>query len=520
MAATNQKLSQRIELTDPADNDFQHIVDVSDTTDSPEGSSKKVTWTNIKDKLFSFLKQKDVYETTYNGKQGQVATVGFDATSGNLGMKFQIMPTYTDIVGGNSVLTGGITHISGLTYRAWASKYVINNIVYNTFISDTVTLADGDAINPRFDTIAVQVDANEPPTATIEVIEGTPALNPLKPTINLQTQVELSFVSVAAAATFDPNVTLDQIYDENTGEPTEWDNLALQIGGDLAYTTDPFIGSNCIKLDPTSGGTTSWQKDAMYTFNSSESLLFAMKSGAVAEQNTQITIELNNSVSGQYYNINLILDNLINYGFDSSVTDWQVLTIPLSNFSTQFAPSEFDIIKFQFTNSPILFLDWIGIQGGLKTVEPTPPNNEPVLRTVKTTISAAQIKTANTTPIQIAPSGGIGTFLKPISVVAKFNYGTTPFSNEYYYFYYTGIANDVSTDVLDILFNEGDINVGSSSDFFSLLLPRQLFTSPPQAELAPRMRENLGIEFWTEADSSLTGDSTMDIYLTYEIVTL
>ena len=370
MAASNQKLSDRDFLIDPVNEDFIHCVKKSDTTDSPEGSSKKLTWATIKDTLFSFLKQRDVYESTYSGRLGQVATVALDSSSGNLGMKFQSMPTYTDIVGGNAIITGGISNIIGtLSYRVWASKFIVNNVVYTNYISDTVTLNNGDATNARFDSIVVEVDSSDPPNVTIDVVEGTPAANPLKPTINLQNQVELSFVDIPALATSDGNATLEPIYNENTGEPNEWDNIALQIGGDLAYTVDPFIGTLCTKFDPIVGGTTSWQKDSMHAFNIEESLVFAMKSETITEQNTQINIELNNSVDGHYYNINLVLDNLINYGFNSNVLDWQVLTIPLSDFGSQFSPIEYDIIKFKFSNAPILYLDYIGIQGGSVTVD-------------------------------------------------------------------------------------------------------------------------------------------------------
>ena len=85
MALQDQKLTERDSLTVASDNDLQHIVDVSDTTDSPEGTSKKITWSNIKDSLFSFLKLKDVYEDSYTGRLGQVVSVGLDNTSGEVG---------------------------------------------------------------------------------------------------------------------------------------------------------------------------------------------------------------------------------------------------------------------------------------------------------------------------------------------------------------------------------------------------------------------------------------------------
>ena len=42
-----EKLTQRTVTTSAADNDLMHIVDVSDTTDSPEGTSKQITKANF-----------------------------------------------------------------------------------------------------------------------------------------------------------------------------------------------------------------------------------------------------------------------------------------------------------------------------------------------------------------------------------------------------------------------------------------------------------------------------------------
>lgn len=42
-----EKLTNRTALTTPASGDLLHIVDISDTTDSPQGSSKKITFANL-----------------------------------------------------------------------------------------------------------------------------------------------------------------------------------------------------------------------------------------------------------------------------------------------------------------------------------------------------------------------------------------------------------------------------------------------------------------------------------------
>ena len=372
--AANQKLTDRTQLTEAADGDKIHIVDVSDTTDSPQGTSKFIEKSDLVDT--SFLGLTDVYETTYQEKEGLVPMVTFLNTEpATVGLKFQALPNYSDLLGGNAIINGGIQHISDLTYRVYASKYIVNNIVYNDFVSDTITLNDGDPTNDRFDSIVVDVTPGEPATITIAVVEGTPAASPLKPTINLLTQAEISFVQVDANATSDNRATSETIYDENADEPTEWDNTLLQIGGDLDYTTDPFTGTKCAQFTATASGTTKWQKDAMYNFDSAESIVFAMKSSTLSEQRSSIEIQLINSVSTEYYSINLTLSNIAQYGFNQYLTTWQVLQIPLSDFVSQFSPIEYDTISFKFVNTPELFLDFIGFQGGVN-----PPLGDNIVR--------------------------------------------------------------------------------------------------------------------------------------------
>jgi hypothetical protein len=63
----DQKITQRPELTSIASDDVLHVVDVSDVTDSPEGTSKKITRLNL---LFGYL-TKLIADNLYLGKNAK-----------------------------------------------------------------------------------------------------------------------------------------------------------------------------------------------------------------------------------------------------------------------------------------------------------------------------------------------------------------------------------------------------------------------------------------------------------------
>lgn len=49
------KLTDRTELTTPADGDLYVTTDVSDTTDAAAGTDKKITWSSIKAGLKTYF---------------------------------------------------------------------------------------------------------------------------------------------------------------------------------------------------------------------------------------------------------------------------------------------------------------------------------------------------------------------------------------------------------------------------------------------------------------------------------
>lgn len=322
-----------------------------------------------------FLSLIDVEDTTYSGKLGYAPIVSID----NAGfiepkLKLKKIPQFEDIFSGSTVLVGGVTHITGLTYRVWATSYIINNVHYGLPVSKTVTLEDG-GVDPRFDVFAIRYEPTSSITAPeIVVIEGTPSSTPVKPTVDLSKEVEVSFKLLLAGETSDPNVNIELVFNENTGESGEWNNILLLNGGDLTDTDDPYIGSSCFSVSQSSidnavDKRVSWKNNSNINFSEDKELVFALKTDSSWTKYSSLSIKLINSSDSKYRLLNLTPSVISKYGFDHTNSGWRLLSIKLSDFiALDLSQTTFDIIEFTLNNLPDTSIDWINFQGGLPEI--------------------------------------------------------------------------------------------------------------------------------------------------------
>ena len=411
MATDNQRLPEKNELLVADSQDKIHIVDVSDISAHPSGTSKWIKAENLgggganptdflslTDVLegsyvgqdgkvvvvaagggleftnqtpAQFLGLTDVGETTYEGFEGQVPAVTVDRTQEppTSNLEFTRLPTFEDLYGGNAIINGGVVlrSTTALIYNVWATSFVINNKYYSFGVNSDVTLTQGNATYDRIDVLAIEVDGNVKPfTATVVVLEGVPSANPVKPTVDLSNQVEVSFVNVAANQQTDPNAITDTIYDDNTGEPTEWDNVLTPTGANLNDGTDPKVGTVSMSFPAYTGtDVLTFKKDSLITFVPDESFIFYIKPSIRFNLKSKLTFKLINSATLGYWNITLSTANLTKYGFDlDGFADWQLVQIPLSEFVTSSrAETQYDTIELTFSKTSALDLDWFVIQG-------------------------------------------------------------------------------------------------------------------------------------------------------------
>ena len=322
----DQSLPQKTRLTnEPSGSSLIHVTDVTDTTDGATGTDKAC--------------KKDIF----------LASV----------------PTYQEFVTGNSVLKGDIIHTSLLIYYVWAKKWLINNTVSVGALTATKTLSAAHATLNRFDSFIVRDTAG---VFSLEVLEGTPAAAASIPVPDFTTEAVITTLYIPATATVDPNVVTELCYNEDTGDPTEWDIDDTITGQNLSNSTSPYLDTVSASFPAVAtSDVVSWTNTALYTINTDAKVNFALKIPTLLASTSRIQIKLINQSSSNYWLINLSPNNIEDYGYDTTGTGWQLVSIPVSSFQTSSRnETQADKIEFTFTKTPILWMDWINIQSGIE----------------------------------------------------------------------------------------------------------------------------------------------------------
>ena len=264
-----------------------------------------------------------------------------------------------DLVTGNSILVGGLIFHGVMDYTIWAESFIINNVVYNIDVEDRVTLSDGDGANPRIDTFVITLDATTVPTAVGSVLEGTPAGSPVQDTLDLSTQVQVSFRVVAQSETTDPTSNIDLIYNENVGAAVEWNNSTNTTGGDLDSAVDSYLGSKHFLTPATTSDTVVWTDTGNHSFDSNARLTYAWRiaNNTGSGRNQRLQIKLINSATGAFW------IKTVSIGNKTVSSDWRLKSIKLSKFApNELFSSTYNRIEFTFLRTPQVELDWINIQ--------------------------------------------------------------------------------------------------------------------------------------------------------------
>ncbi len=285
----------------------------------------------------------------------------------NLDVNEQNLILWPLVVNGNQLLSGGASYLSGLTFNVTDLSYIIDDTFYSA-TSSTVIVASGDSVYDRIDVIIADISGNT------SVVQGTPSANPVKPDIDESTQIEVTFVTIAAGVT---SIALSStlVYNEKVGPPAEWVFATPSspfISGDS--TTQTYSGTSSIELSAaTNGKSFTLSSSTVFDSTTQNTIQFAIKNRIAWPAGTRIRLSI---LSSTGIPIGTIVD-LYNgrFGFSSSnTTSWQLISIPLSNFTL--TTTLFSTIKFLTVNTATLsiscFIDYVRMMEGLPVTTPNP----------------------------------------------------------------------------------------------------------------------------------------------------
>lgn len=268
----------------------------------------------------------------------------------------------------NTVIEGNIFFIQGLTYQSTIINYNINGVSYTVPITSNVLSSSHPTLD-RIDLFVLTTN-NE-----LTVVEGIPAVNPKEPNIDHTTQLKFQFVIVKAGAT-----TVDQeeylIYDENLGNPNEWEVVNTEGQANADFTDDSFQNSKSIFIEGGGESTVTINRIGnSVPFVSNGNLVFYIKNTGDWTSQDRITINLYDSSNNITTNLVQINEaNSSNFGLEMTGNNtWQLCTIPLSLF-TVFNSAVFDRIVISTILADFdIYIDYIRYIIGI--------NNPPVQET-------------------------------------------------------------------------------------------------------------------------------------------
>ncbi len=338
MAIIRERLPDKSELTDIQDPDLIHVVDVSDETSHPDGTSKKSTWEFLKGAIKSFLD-----------------------------------PFYTTSSTGTRIISGGMVWVSGLTYESVDLVYEINGVTFNITDGTQVTL-NAAPTTPTFERFDVIYGDD---TGSILIEEGIESATPVIPALETSFQLELTVALLLTNATEPDGVEEILVYQEDLGQPTEYD-LTENTGGvriDVSDTSTPITGTASIKCiaNLNTGDTFNAIHSNAVQVDEFTYLRLSIKSlRDWGNDFIQVRLRTGSTIVARF-KINKRIIDVTNFSTP------QTLTIFKSNFGS-YNGTEFDNIDFynRSTNRILYVIDDIFIQTGVANNPPVLGNDEKV----------------------------------------------------------------------------------------------------------------------------------------------
>lgn len=245
--------------------------------------------------------------------------------------------TSSEVVSGATV-----AFTDDLEVTVGAATYLINGVPY-TSPQTVLPVTAADPTDDRIDVIALQDDG------TAVIVEGTPGTPAVKPQIDPDTQVEVTFYTLPAAASTPEGVTSIPIYTDNLGSGGgEYD--ADQTGGhiDVNSTSSPIAGTKSVLgTAVVAGDVLFFDAAAPEDADPITAVIFTIKPSAAwtNKQTMRLNIQTGSTVKG----INVVVSHNT-FGFNRTSTDAQQIVVPMTAFSLP-AGTTFDRFRIAFVGA-------------------------------------------------------------------------------------------------------------------------------------------------------------------------
>ncbi len=263
----------------------------------------------------------------------------------------------------NALLSGGVVTYSGtnFTFDVSPSTYCIGGLQYSSPATQ-VSLAAADTAGDRIDVIALST------AGTAVAVQGATSTNPIAPSSNPASQLDLTFVYIKANATKPGTDGAGPIEELIYLNNTEW-SPTLTAKLDFDSTVDPYQGAKNVEV------TTALVNADYFQFATTapswdpanyQSLTFYIKNkSAWASSNDRLNISFHSPANVRVGSVVALRHNV--FGFDkNNTTSYQKIAIPLTYFGT--LGSQVKYLRFTFSqgtsgNTINFRLDNISVQG-------------------------------------------------------------------------------------------------------------------------------------------------------------
>ena len=232
----------------------------------------------------------------------------------------------------------------------------------------TLDAPDVGEVDDRIDLIVIDGISRD-----VIVLKGVPSPTPQEPTLVFGVQLRVTAIYVPANGS-PIGITTEKVYDENLGDPAEWDVTNLLGTGVVSDDTTVGIpsGSYNIKF-PSNLNVNQYEAITLtagtpVTYDSGGALIFQLKQSERWESSTRLVIRLEDSLAAQI-EIQLNYTSILPFGFDSANDDtWMTVAIPISSIDiSSSALVDVSKITIEAHNHPVLYIDNIRYQTGIST---------------------------------------------------------------------------------------------------------------------------------------------------------